>query len=281
VRWSDRIQAPDPRGASFDECLAIHQALSTKLTELLPDGNFRDELRLLLAWGKSPHEFPVDYESKTASPIHTVANLRLYRDPAHLRLLGIRRALLDTKLNPDSQLFDDIFDKVRVKSYLTDRAQTGNYQTNREKRWEAHPQSPQFALRRDCFAVELELIDQLFRFQSFPPGIIRYLKTTGLLKEHGKIARCPVTLDQLDFELLAQEAADPTHGKSAYQVGHMNPLKAGEGTEFRHHRANISWITADGNRIQGHLTLKETRKLLLRISANYDELLKAGEISPP
>jgi hypothetical protein len=88
-------------------------------------------------------------------------------------------------------------------------------------------------------------------------------------------------LDQLDFELLAQEAADPTHGKASYQVGHMNPLKAGESAEFRHHRANISWITADGNRIQGHLTLKETRKLLLRISANYDALLKTGEINPP
>lgn len=281
VRWSKRLAGSDPRGASFDECLAIHESLSKELSELLPDESFRDELRLLLAWGRSPHEFPTDYESKTTSPIHTVNNLRLYRDPTHLRLLGIRRALLDSKLNPDGQLFDDIFDKVRVKSYLTDRAQTGDFKTNREKRWEAHPKSPQFALRRDCFSVELELIDQLFRFQGFPPGIIRYLKNVGLLSETGKAARCPVTLDQLDFELLAQEAADPTHGKASYQVGHMNPLKAGESAEFRHHRTNISWITADGNRIQGHLTLKETRKLLLRISANYDALLKAGEISPP
>jgi hypothetical protein len=81
------------------------------------------------------------------------------------------------------------------------------------------------------------------------------------------------------FELLAQEVADPTHGKSAYQVGHLNPLKAGERAEFRHTRANISWITEDGNRIQGSLTLKETRELLLRISRNYDALIKAGEIT--
>jgi len=206
VRWSARLAAPDPRGASFDECLAIHDSLSTKLTALLADENFRGELRLLLTWGRSPHEFPTDYESKTAVPIHTVGNVRLYRDATHLRLLGIRRALLDPKLNPDGQLFEDIFDKVRVKSYLTDRAQTGAYQTNREKRWEAHPQSPQFALRRDCFSVELELIDQLFRFQAFPPGIIRYLQTSGLLGQPGTVARCPVTLDPLDFELLAQEA---------------------------------------------------------------------------
>ena len=281
VRWSERIKHPDPRGISFDECLEIHRSLVKQITAWLADGSFKDELRLLLEWGKSPHELPADYESKTAIPIHTAANLRLHRDPKHLRLLGIRRALLDPKLNPDSQLFEAIFDKARVKSYLTDRAQTGGYQTNREKRWEAHPQSPQFALRRDCFEVELELIDQMFRFKSFPPGIIRYMRNAGLVGDLGKTARCPVTLDPMDFELLAQEVADPTHGKSFYQVGHMNPLKAGESAEFRHRRENISWITADGNRIQGHLTLRETRLLLLRISANYDELIRAGEINPP
>ncbi len=281
VRWNERFIGTDPRAASFDECLAIHESLSTKLVALLADENFKIELRLVVDWGRSPHEFPIDYVSKAAVPIHAVNNVRLLRDPEYQRLLGIRRALLDPKLNPDGQLFEGIFDKVRVKSYLTDRAQTGNYQTNREKRWEAHPQSPQFALRGDCFNVELELIDQLFRFQSFPPGIVRYLQSSKLLGDLTKVARCPVTLDPLDFEVLAQEVADPTHGKSAYQVGHMNPLKAGEGAEFRHHRANISWITADGNRIQGHLTLKETRQLLLRISANYDALLKSGEITAP
>jgi hypothetical protein len=280
VRWSERLE-PDPRGSSFEVCLAIHEALVKKLVGLLADETFRAEVQLILAWGRSPHEFPIDYVSKTAVPIHTVNNVRLLRDPAYQRLLGVRRALLDPKLNPDGQLFEAIFEKVRVKSYLTDRAQTGNYQTNREKRWEAHPQSPQFALRGECFAVELELIDQLFRFQSFPPGIVRYLQSEKLLGDFGKVARCPVTLDPLDFEVLFDEAANPIHGKSAYQVGHMNPLKAGEGAEFRHHRANISWITADGNRIQGHLTLKETRQLLLRISANYDALLKSGEITAP
>ena len=281
VRWSERLVAPDPRGSSFEECLAIHETISTKLISLLADEKFRVELRLVLAWGRSPHEFPIDYVSKSAVPIHTAKNVRLLSDPAYQRLLGIRRALLDPKLNPDGQLFEGMFEKIRVKSYLTDRAQTGNFQTNREKRWEAHPQSPQFASRGECFSVELELIDQLFRFQSFPPGIVRYLQSAKLLGELAKVARCPVTLDPLDFEVLAHEVADPTHGKSAYQVGHMNPLKAGEGVEFRHHRANISWITADGNRIQGHLTLKETRQLQLRISANYDALLKAGEITAP
>jgi hypothetical protein len=280
VRWSNRL-ASDPRAASFDVCLAIHESLCGAAAEAVADALFCEELKLVLAWDLSPHEFPVDYESKTASPIHTVANLQILRDTDYLRLLKIRRSLLDPKLNPDRKLFQNLFGKVLVKSYLTDRAQTGDFKTNREKRWEAHPQSPQFALRRDCFSVELELIDQLFRFQHFPTGVVRYLQGTGVPIDTGKVARCPVTLDPLDFEVLAQEVADPVHGKAAYQVGHLNPLKAGAGAEFRHHKKNISWITADGNRIQGHLTLKETRKLLLRISANYEALLKTGEISPP
>lgn len=281
VRWDPKLAPPDQRGAAFEHCLSIHEVLSRSITEVSGDEGFRSELNLLLEWDRAPHEFFVDYASRTVRPIHSSENLRIFRDPDHVRLLGIRRALLDPKLNPDSRLFEDVFAKVRVKSYLTDRAQTGLYKTNREKRWESHPDSPQFALRRECFAVELQLIDQLFRFENFPPGIIRYLQSEGLLADLGKVARCPVTLDPMDFALLAQEVADPTHGKSAYQVGHLNPLKAGQGAEFRHNKANISWITADGNRIQGHLTLKETRKLLLRISANYDALLKAGEISPP
>ena len=102
------------------------------------------------------------------------------------------------------------------------------------------------------------------------------MKRTKLLGEVGKVARCPVTLDPLDFEILTQEVIDPTHGKASYQVGHLNPLKAGQEDEFRHLPANITWITEDGNRIQGHLTLKETRGLLFRISKN-SEALARGE----
>jgi hypothetical protein len=274
VRWTNKLGNSDPRKASFEECCSIHESLIQQLLRLLPSSDFQEEVKLFVPWGKSPHEIPVDYESKTTSPIHSLQNVRILCDPHYLRLLKIRQSLLDSNINPDFQLFDAIFDKIRVKSYLTDRALTGDYKTNREKRWEAHPGSPQFALRRDCFAVELTLIEQLLRFKSFPSGVIEYLKRGALVKDIGKLARCPVTLDPLDFEVLAQETMDPTHGKAAYQVGHLNPLKAGAGEEFRHTPANISWITEDGNRIQGHLTLEETRKLLLRISKNYEALAK-------
>jgi hypothetical protein len=280
VRWAPRFPANDPRKASFEDCCAIHEAVCREFLALLPKTDFQDNLKLVVAWGLSPHEFPLDYASKENVPVHSVRNIRLLREAGYVRLLKVRQALLDSKLNPDFQLFASILDKVRVKSYLTDRALTGDYKTNREKRWEAHPQSPQFAFRRDCLAVELELIDQLVRFNNFPKGTIRYFQSVGLLGNLSKVARCPVTLDPLDFEVLAQDVTDPTHGKSAYQVGHMNPLKAGESAEFRHTSANISWITEDGNRIQGHLTLKETRELLLRIARNYEALIKDGTIKP-
>jgi hypothetical protein len=281
TRWTARLAADDPRKAAFADCLEIHESLCHELMAGLRSPEFQEELKLVPGWGLSPHEFPVDYLAKDRTPIHCAANLKLLRDPRYGRLLKMRQSLLDSKLNPDYQLFADIFSKVRVKSYLTDRALTGEYKTNREKRWEAHPASPQFALRKECFSVELELIEQLLRFQSFPPGTVRYLQSVGLAGDVSQVARCPVTLDPLDFEVLAQDVMDPTHGKSAYQVGHLNPLKAGDSVEFRHHRANISWITEDGNRIQGHLTLKETRELLLRISRNYETLMKQGVISPP
>jgi hypothetical protein len=244
VRWSGRL-AGDPRVASFEICLAIHESLCNAVAEAVVDAVYCEELKLVLAWDLSPHEFPVDYESKTAVPIHTVANLRILRDPDYLRLLKIRRSLLDPKLNPDRKLFQNVFNKILVKSYLTDRAQTGDFKTNREKRWEAHPQSPQFALRRDCFAVELELVDRLFRFRHFPPGIIHYLQSTGVPIEPGKLARCPVTLDPLDIEVLAQEVTDPYFGEPGfqptYEVTHLNPLGIHRGRRFRHCAENISW----------------------------------------
>ncbi len=101
--------------------------------------------------------------------------------------------------------------KIKIKAYQTDRAQTGKHQTNREKRWESHPDNFQFAFRRDCNDVEAALI---------------------------------------------------------LQVGHLNPLKATGG----HNATNIGWISDDGNRIQGSLSIDEVKALLRRIYRNRPEL---------
>jgi hypothetical protein len=117
VRWSGRL-AGDPRAASLEVCLAIHESLCAAIVDALEDCVYCEELKLILAWDLSPHEFPVDYESKTPPQIHTVANLRILRDPEYLRLLKIRRSLLDPKLNPDRKLFQSVFNKNSGKELL-------------------------------------------------------------------------------------------------------------------------------------------------------------------
>lgn len=66
---------------------------------------------------------------------------------------------------------------------------------------------------------------------------------------------------------------NPTHGNSNFQVGHLNPLKLDDPNSliFGHTPENISWISKDGNRIQGDMSLKETRNLLIRITRNYED----------
>ena len=76
VRWTNRFPASDPRKAAFDECLAIHENLCSEIQALLPNPEFQNELMLVVTWGLSPHEFPADYSSKEAVPIHSVPKRR-------------------------------------------------------------------------------------------------------------------------------------------------------------------------------------------------------------
>jgi hypothetical protein len=206
--------------------------------------------------------------------LHTPDNIKLTDIESHVKLLRLRKYLLSEDYNPGHREFQQIFSKIQVKSYLTDRALTGDYKTNREKRWETHPDSPQFALRGDCLQIEQKLIRELISFASFPSPVIEFLLKDSIVEPPTGIAKCPITLDELDFTLLMSAVSNPVHGKSPYQVGHLNPLKAGTSQEFRHTAANIAWISEDGNRIQGHLSLADTRALLKRIAANYRKFLR-------
>jgi hypothetical protein len=177
--------------------------------------------------------------------------------------------------------FKAAYSKIVVKSHLTDRVLTGGHKTNREKRWETHPGSVHFALRRDCLEIELALISQLCYFADFPPDLQQHLEEMGLLslkqlQESGlifgseRLSRCPITLEPLSFVEFREELLSPRHGKAAYQVGHIHPLKAASDNPYMGHTGkNISWISAQGNRIQGEYSVSETRELIIRISKNY------------
>ena len=120
-------------------------------------------------------------------------------------------------------------------------------------------------------AIEYALVTQICAFDGFPSASRSQLQEANILPQKLPTALCPITGDALSYEAFRNELLNPMHGKSDFQVGHLNPLKLGTGGEAAGHTSdNISWITADGNRIQGSLSLDDVRILIQRISTNYD-----------
>jgi hypothetical protein len=189
-----------------------------------------------------------------------------------IRTLKLRKFLTEPATSPDATFFSTVLeDKIKVKTYLTDRVLTGEHKTNREKRWEVYPHSVHFATRRTCMAIEYTLIQQLCAFGGFPDQSRELLQAQGVLPAELPVFRCPVTLDPMSFSAFHDELMNPTHGKSDFQIGHLNPLKLDDptGAASGHAADNISWVSADGNRIQGSLGLAEVRTLLRRVADNY------------
>lgn len=279
VRWYEQLDG-DSRECSFDECLAIAAQLLTELNTWLQDARHEQLIRLIFEERILSYEAPLDYRERpgrddAVTRIHRLGNLSWFYDDLMLRTVKLRKFLRAADTSPDAVFFKRVLDdKIKIKTYLTDRALTGPYKTNREKRWETHPHSVQFATRRTCLEIEYKLVTQLCAFEGFPPQAREVLQAQGILPERLEVFRCPVTQEPLSFPLFREALLNPQHGKSEFQIGHLNPLKLDEpGTDVIGHTAdNISWISEDGNRIQGPLSLTNVRQLLRRIAANYDNL---------
>jgi hypothetical protein len=222
---------------------------------------------------------PIDYVERptvnddVAIRIHRKDNIAWTADENITRTLKLRQYLTNPQASPDAEFFKKVIDdKIRVKTYLTDRVLTGLHKTNREKRWEVHPRSVHFAFRRECIAIEYELITQLCAFEGFPENFRAMLQEQGILPQTMEVSRCPITLEPLVFQEFREELMNPVHGKSSFQVGHLNPLKLDDPTSLiaGHTSRNIAWISANGNRIQGSMSLKEVRNLLKKIAYNYE-----------
>lgn len=273
VRWFNQLNN-DPRYCSFDECLLIAQDLLSTLPAWLTNPSHAECMTLSFSNGIVPYESPLDYANRFTQQdrLHQRGNLIWLYDNLVLRTLKLRKYLTDRATSPDCQFFRKVLsDKIKVKTYLTDRVLTGDYKTNREKRWENHPNSVHFAERRVCMAIEYALVTQICAFEGFPPGSLSQLQEATILPQNLPTALCPITGDALSYEAFRNELLNPTHGKSDFQVGHLNPLKLGNDDGSAGHTAeNISWMTADGNRIQGSLSLNDVRILIQRISENYD-----------
>jgi hypothetical protein len=277
VRWTQKLQE-DPRFASFQDCLELYLKL---LDDIL---NFDEKYFDLLADFTNnsivSYELPIDYINREtnspASSIHHVNNIAWIEEDLVEETLLLRKLLLDENYNEESTLFAKAMkSKIKVKTYLTDRALTGEHKTNREKRWETHPKSVQFALRKECWKIEQTLLLQICRFENAPKDLVTNLIQSKLLDAYFPEFTCPIIGDKINFSDFKSVILNVDHGRSKYQVGHMNPLKSITDGTFGHTAQNISWITENGNRIQGSLSLDEVDSLLRRIceNRNYYKIL--------
>ena len=247
----------DPRSNTFEDCYEIFEEILVMLSQNPVSSNtaYLSVLGDLSSIGSAtrvPYEFVFTYRDSTLNPIHQKSNIRLvFLDD--LNWLIKARPIFGNALSKSS------IDKISTKTYKTDRAQTGVDQTNRAKRWEVLSGDFQQASIEDCWAVEKMLLSTLIGFDNFPAETLNQLQVAGVAQTTILRSYCPVTLENFDF-LKFVEISE--HGYSSYQVGHLNPLKAGG----RHTGTNVAWMTDNGNRIQGDFSIETIRNLLKDIS---------------
>ncbi len=263
----------DPRSSDFNTCVDVFTRLAREvcLFARTPGDVKTQQIDTLREHCRVPYEFPISYVDGSLNPLHVPTNVQLaFTD--HLTWVLKARQTVSLLPREVRSGFDGIADrKLNVKVYKTDRALTGKDKTNRAKRWEVLYGDFQYATLQQCWSVERKLTADLVCFQGAPAELRKAFVDAGLLTGAEPPTRCPVTLDILDYGLLVDAILNPNHGRSDYQIGHLNPLKTGG----RHEHGNVCWQSADGNRIQGDLTIAETNALMDRIFANRVALTPA------
>ena len=241
---ADFVPGMDQRAMIFDECAKIFDSALRGL--LAHPGHLAIARALTLDSNRSvSFESVLTYIDPSLNPVHIASNVRLV-DLTDISWLVKNRSIIREALTLKN------IKKLKTKTYLTDRSQVGADQTNRAKRWEVLSADYQHATLEECWSVERELLTQLLAFHNFPREIIVKVGGSGHVV---RLHRCPVTHVEFDFVSFTNESS---HGKSSFQVGHLIPLRSGG----RHVANNVAWVTEDGNRIQGNLSLSEVHKLL-------------------
>lgn len=247
----------DQRASSFDNCFEVFKKTCILIKS---EKNINIIKKLCNQQSRSvSYEFIIKYINLDLPSIHNKDNITVTNFQDLEWLVKVRPVL-------NKNLLDNTLKKIKTKSYKTDRAQTGEEQTNRAKRWECLKSDFQQATIEECWSVERKLYEELINFEFFPQHIITLINELGI---QGFITddftKCPVTLEKLSYRDFCTQSA---HGESKFHVGHLTPLKR----NGRHIGENIAWITNDGNRIQGDLTLEETRDLIKKIYEKYSPL---------
>lgn len=255
----------DPRAATFEDCSSVFAESLTQICNAYEaDPRFGDLLLNLKSFCRVPYEIALTYRDSMLVPVHRAPNVGLAQTGDAEWLVVARRLLRETpaSLLPAVRAIEQT--KLEVKVYKTDRSLTGKDKTNRAKRWEVLAGDFQHATLEECWSAERKLTADLTCFAEFPETIKAGFIANGLIERESPVTRCPVTLDPLNFSALAASVLGATHGVSDYQIGHLKPLKRGG----KHDGENVCWQSADGNRIQGDLTIEETVILLEKIASN-------------
>jgi len=253
----------DERSNSFENCYLIF----SKCIALLYASEEHQVIMCELANQKKrsvPYESVFTYTNPYLDPVHDANNISLTNLDTINWLVKARpiiQPVIRFDLNGNRTKINE---KIATKCYKTDRSQTGEVQTNRAKRWECLSQDFQHATIEQCWSVEQKLLQDLACFEGFPQTTKEKLEEENLLFQE-EITLCPITFKPMSYTDLLGGGA---HGESNFQVGHMTPLKSG-GT---HEGNNIEWISNDGNRIQGSLSVEETREMLIDIFNKMREL---------
>lgn len=262
-------ESTDPRAATFDDCLAIFvRAAHLVCDQIQRDVTIQSELLELHRIRRVPYEVPLGYASDKQNPLHREANVVWVFNSDTQWLLQARRILHDSPAPVGTALAKIANAKLKVKVYKTDRSLTGRDKTNRAKRWEVLEEDFQHASLAECWSCERKLTHDLVCFDGFPESIRTRFVDRRLVSNGEKTTRCPVTLEVLDFEKLSRAVLAPALGVSQYQIGHLRPLKSGGD----HSGENVCWQSADGNRIQGDLSVSDTIQLLNRIAQRRSSL---------
>lgn len=250
----------DPRSSSFNECLRVFKVSCNIVREhMQSDPSVLTLLDDVGTWNRMPYEFLLGYHDPNANPVHRADNVCWLAND-DIRWLVIARRILSQAPKPHRTAIGVIeAKKLEVKAYKTDRSLTGKDKTNRAKRWEVLSGDFQHATLVECWSVERKLTHDLVNFEEFPDVIKEEFLNNGLgFDITAAVTRCPVTLAPLNYPSFKASVLAALHGRSDYQVGHLNPLKR----HGRHIGSNVCWQSADGNRIQGDLTIQETDALL-------------------
>ena len=265
LRWV--MKEDDSRYSSFGNCIQVFNHALNCINNFLDSVGAEDlqNYFLYLDNPSCPYDIPFDYASMEAEKIHRVENIVFYHPPDFIEILKVRVAYKKTLKDIVPK---NILDKIDVCSYKTERSQTGDFKTNREYRWETMRCSPQGASKKSCWEIEVKLMKQICEMKNFPENVEL---PNNIDRINRNITLCPVMLEKLDYNDLLEEGNNTIHGESTMQLGHLKPKSNSLGT---HNKDNISWISKEGNRIQGNNSIDEIHEKIISLSDRIIEQRK-------